>query len=196
VTDDLFKEEEGATPLTHEEKLGLIPTYITKRSELNEAEQINITEGERWAFSRSRDILDVEFLIALHQQMLGKIWHWAGDYSRENNRRLGSDSYRIPVDLKALVDDARAWVEYKSFPADEIALRFHHRLTQIHPFPNGNGRFSRLAADLLIKQLGGDIFTWGRVNLVNAGDTRTAYIDTLKQADGHDYGPLIKFARS
>jgi len=75
-------------------------------------------------------------------------------------------------------------------------LRFHHRLTQIHPFPNGNGRFARTAADLLIVRLGGKRFTWGRVNLVDASATRREYIDSLRRADDHDIAPLLAFARS
>lgn len=196
MTDELFQEEEGATSLTHEEKLGLIPSYITQRRELNEVEQINITEGERWAFSRARSVLDVNFLRALHKRMFGKVWRWAGDYSKERHRRLGSDDYQIPIDLQALMGEVQAWIEFESFPPDEIALRFHHRLTQIHPFPNGNGRFSRTAADLLITRLGGQRFSWGRVNLVNASITRRAYIETLQAADNHSLEPLLAFARS
>ena len=196
MSDDLFQEEDGATPLTHEEKLGLLPSYITQRGELNEAEQVNITEGERWAFSRSRDVLDVDFLRELHKRMFGKVWRWAGDYSKERDRRIGSDSFQIPIDLKALVAEAQAWIDYESFPMDEIALRFHHRLTQIHPFPNGNGRFSRMAADLLITRVGGERFSWGRVNLVDASATRREYIETLRAADGHAIEPLLAFARS
>lgn len=196
MTDELFQEEEGATSLTHEEKLGLIPSYITQRRELNEVEQINITEGERWAFSRARSVLDLNFLRALHKRMFGKVWRWAGDYSKERHRRLGSDDYQIPIDLQALMGEVQAWIEFESFPPDEIALRFHHRLTQIHPFPNGNGRFSRTAADLLITRLGGQRFSWGRVNLVNASITRRAYIETLQAADNHSLEPLLAFARS
>jgi Fic-DOC domain mobile mystery protein B len=196
VSDDLFQEEEGATLLTHEEQLGLIPSYITQRSELNEAEQINMTQGDYWAFNRSRDVIDVEFLRALHKRMFGEVWRWAGEYSKERGRRLGSDDYQIPIDLTALMNEAQAWLEYESFPPDEIALRFHHRLTQIHPFPNGNGRFSRTAADLLIVRLGGERFSWGRANLVNAGITRVEYIEALRRADAHILEPLLVFARS
>lgn len=196
MSEDLFQEEDGATPLTPEERLGLLPSYITQRGELNEAEQINITEGERWAFGRQRNVLDVDVLRELHRRMFGKVWRWAGEYSKERDRRLGSDYFRIPADLKALTDEVRAWMEYESFPPDEIALRFHHRLTQIHPFPNGNGRFSRMAADLLITRLGGERFTWGRVSLVNAGETRREYIDALRKADGHTFELLLAFARS
>ncbi len=196
MTEDLFQEEAGATPLTHEEKLGLLPSYITRRSELNEVEQINITEGERWAFGRSREVLDEGFLRDLHRRMFGKVWRWAGDYSKERDRRLGSDNYMIPINLRALMGEVQAWIDLESFPRDEIALRFHHRLTQIHPSPNGNGRFSRMAADLLITRLGGDRFTWGSVNLVDASATRRAYIETLQAADKHAMEPLLDFARS
>ncbi len=141
-------------------------------------------------------MLDVDFLRALHKRMFGEVWRWAGTYSKERDRRLGSDSFQIPIDLKTLVDDARAWIEYESFPADEIALRFHHRLTQIHPFPNGNGRFSRAGADLLITKMGGERFSWGRVGLVSASATRREYIEALRAADRHTFEPLLAFARS
>ncbi len=193
---ELFPDDDGNTPLTAEERLGLIPSYITLRQELNEVEQINITEGERWAFSRPRDILDEGFLRELHRRMFGQVWKWAGDFSRESNRRIGSDSSMIPVDLRGHLGDVRYWMDNGSYGPDEIALRFHHRLTQIHPFPNGNGRFSRLAADLLIARMGEPRFTWGRTNLIVAGVTRRQYVDALRAADGHDIEPLLAFARS
>ena len=196
MTVDLFPEEDGNTPLTAEERLGLLPSYITLRQELNEVEQINITEGERWAFSRSRDILDEGSLRDLHRRMFGQVWNWAGDYSRENNRRIGSDSFMIPIDLRGLLGDVRYWIDSATYPSDEIALRFHHRLTQIHPFPNGNGRFSRLAADLLIVRMGQPRFAWGRNNPIEAGEARCRYIKALRAADGHDTAPLLAFARS
>lgn len=196
MTDNLFPDENGYTPLTAEERLGLIPSYITLRQELNEAEQINITEGERWAFGRPRDIPDEGFLRELHRRMFGQVWKWAGDYSRENKRRIGSDSVMIPIDLRGLLGDVRYWKDNGTYSSDEIALRFHHRLTQIHPFPNGNGRFSRLAADLLITSLGEPRFTWGRTSLTDVGETRRRYVDALRAADGHDIEPLLAFARS
>ncbi len=196
MTVDLFPEEDGNTPLTHEERLGLIPTYITLRQELNEIEQINITEGERWAFRRPRDVLNEDFLRELHRRMFGQVWKWAGEYSRENNRRIGSDSFMVAIDLRGLLGDARYWMDNGTYSPDEIALRFHHRLTLIHPFPNGNGRFSRLAADLMIARMGEPRFTWGRANLMEPGKTRKQYIAALRAADGHTMEPLLAFARS
>lgn len=196
MTVDLFPDEDGNTPLSAEERLGLIPAYITLRQELNEAEQINITEGERWAFGRARELLDEAALRELHRRMFGQVWRWAGDYSRENNRRIGSDSVMIPIDLRSLLGDVRYWIDHDTYPPDEIALRFHHRLTQVHPFPNGNGRFSRLAADLLAARMGAPRFSWGRTSLIEAGETRRRYIAALRAADGHDMEPLLAFARS
>lgn len=196
MTSELFNAEDGNTPLSAEERLGLKPSYITLRHELNEAEQINITEGEKWATRRTGDWLDENRLRELHERMFGEVWSWAGDYSKETNRRIGSDSFQIPLDLRQMLDDVRYWIDNATYPPDEIALRFHHRLTQIHPFPNGNGRFSRLVADLLARQLGRDFFTWGRTDLAETSKTRRHYIDALRAADHHDIEPLLEFARS
>jgi Fic-DOC domain mobile mystery protein B len=95
-----------------------------------------------------------------------------------------------------LLDDARAWIGYKAYPPDEIAVRFHHRLVQIHPFPNGNGRHARLMADLFVMSLGAERFSWGSADLRDAGDVRERYIASLQAADNHDIGPLQAFARS
>lgn len=196
MTDPLFDpEDDAATPLTAEEREGLIPTYITLRHELNEAEQIGIEEADHWAFGRKRDVLDERFLKSLHKRMFGQVWRWAGGY-RTTARNIGIDAYRIGVELHQLLDDVRYWIDNQSFPADEIAVRFHHRLVAIHPFPNGNGRWSRLAADLLAVQLSLPRFTWGRANLVEPKETRRAYIAALRAADDHDIAPLLTFARS
>ncbi|MHB8201942.1 MAG: mobile mystery protein B [Acidithiobacillus sp.] len=196
MPDPLFDHDDNAnTPLTAEEREGLIPSYITLRHELNEAEQINIGAAQRWADSRRRDILDRGFLSELHQRMFGDVWRWAGQY-RTTARNIGVEAYRIAMDAQQAVDDARYWVEHATYPPDEIAVRFSHRLVAIHPFPNGNGRFSRLAGDLLALQLGQPPFTWGSVSLVDAGETRARYIEVLQAADNHDIRPLLLFARS
>ncbi|MGE5567299.1 MAG: mobile mystery protein B, partial [Parcubacteria group bacterium] len=174
----------------------LIPTYIATRAELNEAEQANINEADRWAFSRRRgDVLTPQFLLQLHRRMLGQVWRWAGRL-RVTERNIGIAPYLIETELRRLTDDARFWIDHQSFEPDEIAVRFHHRLVAIHPFANGNGRHSRLAADLLIVQLGGRRFTWGRANLITAATTRRQYVQALRAADGHDIRPLLAFARS
>lgn len=196
MSDRPFEGDDGAnTPLEAEEREQLIPSYITTRAELNEAELANIADAVRWLGSRKRDILDRDFLNTLHKRMFGEVWKWAGRY-RTTPRNIGIDAYRISVELHQVIDDAKYWVEHATFPPDEIGVRFSHRVVAIHPYPNGNGRFSRLIADLLAIQLGQSRFTWGRVNLVDPSETRKEYIAALKSADAGDYGHLITFSRA
>lgn len=193
---DLFAQpDDASTPLTPEEIRDLIPAHIAYRRELNEAEQENISRAQEWALDRRRDLLSEKFIKDLHRKMLGDVWRWSGQF-RRTERNLGIPHREIPVALRQLLDDVRAWIEYKTYPPDEIAVRFHHRLVQIHPFPNGNGRHSRLMADLLVMQLGGERFSWGRESLLEARALRQRYIAALQAADAHDIGPLLTFARS
>jgi Fic-DOC domain mobile mystery protein B len=192
LTDD---EDDAATPLTPEERRDLMPSYITSRDELNEVEQLGITAADRWAFSRKRDVLDERFLLGLHKRMFQDIWKWAGAL-RTTPRNIGVEAHHIAVDLRQLLDDTRFWVEHSTFPPDEIALRFHTRLTWIHPFPNGNGRHARLAADLLIVALGHKRFSWGGGVLIDPNELRRSYISAVRAGDRHDFAPLLIFARS
>jgi Fic-DOC domain mobile mystery protein B len=196
MSDPLFEDsDDAATPLTPDEKKGLIPSYITLRRELNEAEQLGIITAEEWAFSRKRDVLDEAFLRRLHKRMFKDVWRWAGEF-RATPRNIGVEAWNISSMLRNLIEDARYWVLHEVYPPDEIVARFHHRLVLIHPFPNGNGRNARLAADLLLVNLGQERFTWGRVGLVNAGETRKEYVAALRAADAHNLKPLLAFVRS
>ena len=195
MTDPLVPQDDGRTELTEEEREGLIPSYITLRSELNEAEQANILDAEEWAFARKRDLLEEGFLNNLHKRMYGNVWRWAGRY-RTSGKNIGIDAYRIPTELRQLLDDCRYWIENGTYEPDEIAVRFHHRIVSIHCYPNGNGRHARLAADLLLKSMGQERFSWGGENLVDVGETRERYIAALQAADEHDIGPLLEFVRS
>ncbi len=192
---DLFDEPDHATPLAPEERRDLIPAYIAYRSELNEAEQENIARALAWALGRKRDILSEKFIRELHRRMLGDVWKWAGKF-RTSERNLGIPFYEIPVAVRHLFGDAKAWIEYNTYTPGEIAVRLHHRLVQIHPFANGNGRHARLMADLLVVRLGSEHFSWGRQSLRDPGAIRQRYIAALQAADNHDTGPLLAFARS
>jgi Fic-DOC domain mobile mystery protein B len=195
MSDPLIEEDKASTPLTEEERAELIPSYITLRSELNEAEQRNILEAEEWAFKQERNVLSEDFLKALHKRMFGKVWRWAGKI-RQSERNIGVVAYRITTDLRELINDCQYWVDHHTYEPDEIAARFSHQLVYIHPFPNGNGRHSRMAADRLLTKLGQQRFSWGRENLVDVGETRQQYIDALHAADRRDYAPLFEFVRS
>ncbi len=192
-----FEYPPGATPIDPDEADGLLLSHITTLSELNRWEQENIIEAEDWASRRRPDnLLSVDFILKLHKKMFGIVWKWAGSF-RRSEKNLGVDPLSIRSALKELLEDVKAWIEFETYPADEIAARFHHRLVAIHPFPNGNGRHARLLADLLlVHTLDRPRFTWGSSSLINAGECRTNYINALRSADKHDYDPLLDFVRS
>lgn len=128
--------------------------------------------------------------------MFGNVWKWAGKY-RRTGKNIGVDWIRIPVELRVLLDDVRFWIDNKTYPAEEIGCRFHHRLVYIHLFPNGNGRHARVMTDILLeKTFGLKPFTWGSNDLINENMTRKSYIKALKAADGNNYKPLIAFVKS
>jgi Fic-DOC domain mobile mystery protein B len=185
----------GATPLDADELAYLIPGHIVTQGELNEWEQLNILQGEAWAGKQRKEILNERFLRQLHGQMFGETWRWAGEF-RKTDKNIGVDWLTIGVELKKLLDDVHYQIEHASYPPDEIAVRFHHRLVAIHPFPNGNGRHARLMADLLVERLGQPRFTWGSRELVDATETRQGYIAALQAADARDTTRLLAFARS
>ncbi|MGT2504774.1 mobile mystery protein B (plasmid) [Bradyrhizobium guangxiense] len=195
---DLFQEPDDATPLDPALRGDLLQTWITTRADLNEAEEENILDGADWARGRrggAEALLTEDFSKSLHEQMFGDVWKWAGSY-RQNELNIGIAPHLVPAEMPVMFDNARFWIENDTFPPDEIAVRLHHRLTQVHGFPNGNGRHARMMADLLIEKLGGKPFTWGSGSIHDTGTLRTTYINALKAADSHDFAPLLAFARA
>ena len=192
---DIFEADDNSTPLTAEEKDGLKLKWITLRSELNEAEARNIAQAQIWLMSnKNKDVCSDTFLRELHKKMFGDVWKWAGTY-RTSERNIGVVPYQIPIKLMQLFDDVKFWIENKTYSNREIAVRLHHKLVQIHPFPNGNGRISRLMADLVLEKLEGTKFYWGNTNLVNVSEVRSAYIAALRKADAGDYSVLMEFTQ-
>lgn len=195
---DLFQEPDDATPLDPALRGDLLQTWITTRADLNEVEEENILNGSAWARRRrggAEALLNEGFSKSLHKQMFGEVWKWAGAY-RQNELNIGMAPHLVAAEVPVMFDNALFWVENKTFSPDEIAVRLHHRLTQIHGFPNGNGRHARMMADLLIEKLGGEPFTWGSGTIHDTGTLRTTYISALKAADNHDFGQLLAFARA
>ena len=188
----------GATPLDPDETEGLIPPQIATRAELNEAEEANIARGLTWALTslRGREVLSDEFVYELHRRMFGDVWSWAGRV-RSTNKNIGIDKYEIRVAVRDLMADAKVWVD-SGTPLEECAVRLHHRLVFIHPFPNGNGRLARMLADIFLLLQGIRPLTWGkhRSSLMYTGELRAEYISALRAADSGDIQPLLAFARS
>ena len=186
----------GAKPLDPDDAARLIPSHIVTQGQLNEWEFENVADGRTWAFSRKRrNALTAEFARELHRRMFRRTWKWAGAF-RTTETNPGIDPASIAVELRKLFDDVSYQTEKKSLPLDEIAARFHHRLTQIHPFPNGNGRHARLMTDILLKENRGEPFDWGNTDLVAASEVRDRYISALRAADARDPTQLFKFVRS
>ncbi|MDP2722719.1 MAG: mobile mystery protein B [Bacteroidales bacterium] len=193
-----FQYIDGQTPLCEEEKKGLLIKSITTRRELDELEQLNIEQAVEWTLNNKfvkEKILSEEFIKTVHKKMFGDVWKWAGTF-RKSEKNIGVDWIRIGVELRILLDDTKFWVEYKTYHPDEIAIRFKHRLVNIHCFPNGNGRHSRLMADIIIESVfGREVFTWNNSNLVKPDNARKEYIDSIRKADIGIIDPLLEFSR-
>ncbi len=187
------------TPITEEEKEGLLIQTITTRGELDEFEQQNIERAIKWTLGKQFDkdtLLSEDFIRRLHKEMYGAVWAWAGDF-RKTDRNLRKSWQLIPVEVRKLIDDCKYWIDHGTFHPDEIAVRFKHRIILIHCFVNGNGRHSRLMADLIVEKIFGlSPFSWGAgANLVKAGTSRETYIKAIKEADNNKIDLLVAFAR-
>jgi Fic-DOC domain mobile mystery protein B len=189
----------GQTPIDEEEKDELKIKTISTRGELDEFEQANIEKAIEWSLKANltlEKILSIEFIKDVHRRMFNEVWGWAGNF-RKTDKNIGVDKFIIPQELRKLIDDCKYWIENNTYPDDEIAIRFKHRLVKIHPFPNGNGRHSRICADILIsKGLKKEIFSWGGKKLTDRSETRDKYLEAINKADGENIHPLIEFARS
>lgn len=186
---------EGATPLDPNEIDGLKFKHITTREQLDELEQANIESGLQWLARYRGDVLKDRFAVTFHKRLFGDVWDWAGSF-RKTGKNIGVDPIHIEVQLRSLMDDARFWVENETYPASEAAMRLHHRLVQIHPFPNGNGRHARIMADTMLTRVyRTDPFDWaGGHDLQKMNQRRATYIAALKAADQGDIAPLLSFA--
>ncbi len=194
-----FDCKDGQTPLDEEEKDGLKIKSITTQGELDEFEQLNIEKAVEWTIRTKlnpENILTEKFIKNLHKRMYDEVWKWAGEF-RKTEKNIGIPWTQIGIELKNLLDDTKYWIENKTHSPAEIAIRFKHRIVSIHCFPNGNGRHSRMMADIIIESIfGEEIFSWHQSNMIKANETRKEYIDALKKADNGNVDPLIKFAKN
>ncbi|HZD25655.1 MAG TPA: mobile mystery protein B [Alphaproteobacteria bacterium] len=186
---------EGATPLDPDEAEGLKFRHVTTRGELDELEQANIESGLLWlSRQRRKDVLTDDFVVTLHKRLFGDVWNWAGTF-RRTGKNIGVDPRCIAVELRTLMDDARYWVDHGTYNPVEAAVRLHHRMVSIHPFPNGNGRHARIMADMMLSRVyGEEPIDWaGGHDLQKMNDRRRAYIAALRAADQSDMAPLLAF---
>jgi Fic-DOC domain mobile mystery protein B len=190
-------EPDGATPLDEDEREGLRFRHIETRGELDRMEQANIVEGLRWLNrQKNPDVLTEAFVLTLHKRLFGEVWRWAGRF-RSTEKNIGVAPHQIAVQLRNLLDNTRYQTNHAVHLPLELALRFHHRLVQIHPFPNGNGRHARIMTDALLRfRLEQPPIRWEGRNaaqtLQAAGAHRAAYIEALRAADARDFAPLLR----
>ena len=194
-----LKYGDGQTPIDEGEKEGLKIKSITTQKELDEFEQLNIEKAIEWTIHvnlNSEKIFSEKFIKDLHKKMYGDVWKWAGEF-RKTNKNIGIDWTQIGIQLKQLIDDTKYWIENNTYQPEEISIRFKHRIVAIHCFPNGNGRHSRMMADIIMESIfKKDLFTWHKSNMVKADETRKKYIATLRQADNGNIKPLLEFAKN
>lgn len=190
MVEPLLPLGDGHTALSEEETAGLLPTYITTRGDLNEAEQLNIIRSRMSPNPSATELLDDLYLRRLHGRMFGEVWRWAGEY-RHSDTNIGIAWPQIPVAVRELTENTRLQVTYA--PTRETVARFHHRLVQIHPFPNGNGRHGREAARYLSLALGLQEPTWGAASGLGPDELRRRYVAALVQGDRGELNDLEAF---
>lgn len=194
-----FAYKDGQTPLDGDEKEGLKIKSINTQGELDEFEQLNIEKAVEWTIHtklKPEKILTEKFIKDLHKRMYGDVWKWAGEF-RKTEKNIGIPWTQIGIELKNLLDDTKYWIENKTFPAEEVAIKFKHRIVSIHCFPNGNGRHSRFMADIIMESIFKEkIFSWHQSNMVKASEIRKKYINALREADNGNLEPLINFAKN
>lgn len=185
------KEPEGATPFDSD---GLILAHIQTREELFIAEARNIGNATlkylATAPSKRMAPFTREWAYRLHKEMFGNVWAWAGK-RRITQTNIGVPPYEIDSGLKDLFDDLTEWQKHETYSLIEQAARLHHRAVYIHPFNNGNGRWSRLLANVLMKRSGSVPIDWLEEDIANQSAARTEYLAAIRAADKRDYAPLI-----
>jgi len=184
-------DKEGETPL--DDISGLKLKKITTRAELDDAEAQNILKAYvKYTLNPSalkKVTFDLSFFRKLHKEMFGDVWSWAGEF-RTTQTSIGVEANMIHQRLYQLQDDLKYWESEWDYR--DTAVRLHHTLVKIHPFPNGNGRWARLATDLWLLKMSYQALSWGG-NITEVSDARSAYIASLKEADQGNYEPLKSF---
>lgn len=196
----IIDEPEGSTPLDPDDMEGLKYAHVTTREQLNELEQANILAGQMWASHRTDltvdSIFSTDFVLDLHQNLFGDVWKWAGS-TRTRELSIGCDPLQVRVNLGNFLEDAKLWIQYGHYSNLELCARIQHKLVEIHPFPNGNGRHSRIFTDVVrIFLLEEPPLKWAKGDLANVSDERRAYISCLKEADKGNFAPFVEYLES
>lgn len=174
-------------------KLDTTKQYTLQEIYVYEAKNITKATLKYMAMKPDKKIapFSFEWCLQLHFEMFGDVWDWAGKL-RQVELSIGVKAYLVLIEVKNLVDDLAYWDKNKTFDVIEIASRLHHRAVQIHPFKNGNGRWSRMLANIYLKQNGLEPTKWNEDLLSKENPHRDDYIEALRKADNGDYRSLIQ----
>jgi Fic-DOC domain mobile mystery protein B len=183
VSDFLFKDRDGQTPLPPELHKGLKIKTIQTVGELDEHEEDNIAKGLNWLSKQKANPCKYDFWLKLHKKLFENVWSWAG---KIRTHELANPDFKMPHDiwpqLYQLEIDLETWIADTSLSRQELAARFHERIETIHPFANGNGRFGRIITEQICKYQLQEVPTWGLKLRHDPAKRRTVYIAALTQA--------------
>ncbi len=182
----------GETPL--DDYSGLRLKWVRNQRQLNQAEFENSLLAIEKYLARKPTIrmapFSREWMLGVHREMFGRVWAWAGRI-RDSQTNIGVPVHQIMQDMENLALDVEIWRACLDDLAEQGAM-LHYRLVYIHPFPNGNGRWARLLANIWITQNGGRIVLWPEKDIRQEKSlSRGPYLEALKLADKGDFRPLI-----
>jgi Fic-DOC domain mobile mystery protein B len=187
-------DRDGSTPLDHDQLIGIRFSHLTTMGELDELEDLNIQKGLEWLNrQKSKDYLSIEFLTKLHEKLFGDVWKWAGKFRTAEVNISKYRPYDIGPQLKNLFEDSKLWIDGGKMTWDEISAELHHRLVTIHPFPNGNGRTTRIFTEYVQKRNHQQISSWRASLADQPQERRNSYIKALRFADKGNFELLIEF---
>jgi len=159
---------------------------ITTRNELSVHEAENIRKATVYFLAekpnRKSASFSYDWMLNVHERMFCDVWEWAGQV-RQQNLSIGMEPHLIGQALGGLVLDIEAW-EIRPELLIEQSARIHHRAVQIHPFENGNGRWSRMLANIWLRLHGSPIIAWPESDVGSSeSPIRQEYLKAIKQAD-------------
>lgn len=191
-----FIDRDGSTPLDHDQIIGIRLSHLTTMGELDEVEDLNIQKGLEWLHrQKTDDYLSITFLCKLHEKLFSDVWKWAGKFRTAEVNISKYRSYDVGPQLLNLFEDAKLWIESGKMSWDEIAAELHHRLVSIHPFPNGNGRTTRIFTEYVLKRNGQPVPSWKESLSGEPALRRKTYIKALQRADKGELKDLIEFLK-
>jgi Fic-DOC domain mobile mystery protein B len=189
-------DRDGSTPLDHDQIKGIRFAHLTTMGELDELEDENIQRGLEWLnHQKTKDYLSIEFLCKLHEKLFGEVWKWAGKFRTVEVNISKYRHHDVRPQLHNFFEDIKLWISGGKMSWDEISAEMHHRLVTIHPFPNGNGRTTRIFTEYVQKRNQQQVTSWGSTRKIDQKKRRDDYIKALRLADIGDFRALIDFMK-